>query len=196
MSVQKGWANPSPAGLVALAVGCFCFFAMLTGKVEHSCIPVLACWMLGGFLVQVLVGIIELREGNTTVGNVFTFFGAFFMLVGGMACLVKFTAGLNGWVIDTRIDGWAWLALTIALLMWTPAFFKGPSVMTLLVVLIDIALPIITFMDMKVLSSSYAPIAGYALLGAGILAVYVSAAHILNAAFGKQVLPMLGPIIK
>ena len=32
----KEWANPTPAGLVALAVACFGFFALLSGKVEPS----------------------------------------------------------------------------------------------------------------------------------------------------------------
>ena len=38
------WASPAPAGLVALAIACFCFYALLAGKVDHSCIP---CWVYG-----------------------------------------------------------------------------------------------------------------------------------------------------
>ena len=33
---QKDWSNATPAGLVALAVACFCFFALLSGKVQGS----------------------------------------------------------------------------------------------------------------------------------------------------------------
>ena len=124
MSQNHGWASPAPAGLVALAVACFTFFGVLSGKVDHSCIPLLGCWLLGGFVIQIIVGIIELMEGNTTGGNVFTFFAAFFMLVGGLEFFVKFAAHIQAWQIDTRIDGWAWSALAIALLLWTPAYFK------------------------------------------------------------------------
>ncbi|MEI6856984.1 hypothetical protein [Psychrilyobacter sp.] len=37
----KEWSNPTPAGLVALAVACFCFFAILSGKVTHDAMPLL-----------------------------------------------------------------------------------------------------------------------------------------------------------
>ncbi|HZK44097.1 MAG TPA: GPR1/FUN34/YaaH family transporter [Syntrophomonadaceae bacterium] len=197
MSGIKGWANPAPAGLVALAMACFCFFALLTGKVTSAAIPLLGCWLLGGFVVQITVGIIEMLEGNTTGGNVFTFFAAFFMLVGGMEFLLKYFAGVNGLVLDTRIDGWAWATLAIALIMWTPAYLKqSPLIMSLVVLFLDVALPLIALMDMKVISSSFGPIAGISLLIAGILALYVSSSIILNTAFERQVLPMPGPMLK
>lgn len=195
MSGSKGWANPAPAGLVALAMACFCFYALLTGKVDHSAIPLLGCWLIGGFFVQVIVAIIEILEGNTTGANVFTFFSAFFMLVGGLEFFVKFAASLNGWVIDSRIDGWAWLTLAIALLAWTPAYFKGSFAMSLVVLALDVAVPLIALSDMKVISG-FSNLAGNFLLIAGILGLYVASAIILNTAFGKTVLPLGSPIIK
>ena len=50
---HNAWASPAPAGLVALAIACFGFYALLTGKVDHSCIPLLGFWLLGGFFVQI-----------------------------------------------------------------------------------------------------------------------------------------------
>jgi len=41
---QKEWANPTPAGLVALAVACVCFFALLNGYVNPSAMPLVGCW--------------------------------------------------------------------------------------------------------------------------------------------------------
>lgn len=196
-----GWANPAPAGLVALAMACFTFFALLTGKVGGTCIGLMGLWLIGGFVVQVIVGVIELMEGNTTGGNVFTFFSAFFMLVTGLELVFKFFAAVHGWQIagtpiDARIDGWAWLPLAIALLVWTPAYFKGPLFMTLLVLSLDVAVPIVAFKDMGLLAASWGPIAGLFLLIAGIFGLYVSSAIVLNTAYGKQVLPMPGPIVK
>lgn len=196
MSKEHGWASPAPAGLVALAVACFTFFAVLTGKVDHSCIPLLGCWLIGGFIVQLIVGIIELMEGNTTGGNVFTFFAAFFMLVGGLEFFVKFMAHINAWQIDTRIDGWAWAALAIALLMWTPAYFKAPRLLTCAVLALDVAVPIVALLDLKLVGPAMAPVAGYALLIAGLLALYISTAIVINTAYAKEVLPMPGPFIK
>jgi hypothetical protein len=87
---NMGWANPTPAGLVALAIACFGFFALLTGLVTPAASPLLGCWLLGGFVVQVVVGIIDLKGGNTTGGNTFIFFSAFFMLVSGGEMIFKF----------------------------------------------------------------------------------------------------------
>lgn len=199
MSGNGGWANPAPAGLTALAVACFTFFAVLTGKVEHSCIPLLGCWLLGGFVVQLVVGLIELKEGATTGGNVFLFFSAFFMLVGGIEFFVKGYFGtVHGAPIDTRIDGWAWLVLFITLILWTPAYLKqSPMVMGLLVLLLDVAVFFVAMTDLAWMDKSvYGPLAGDFLLGSGICGIYVAAAIILNTAFGKSVIPMPGPIMK
>lgn len=195
MSEHKGWANPAPAGLVALAVACFTFYGVLTGKVDHSCIPLLGCWLIGGFVIQIVVGVMELLEGNSTGGNVFTFFAAFFMLVGGLEFFVKFMAHVNAWPIDARIDGWAWSALAIALLMWTPAYFKAPLILTIAVLALDVAVPIVALMDLKVISHAWAPVAGNALMVSGILALYISSAIIINTAFEKEILPMPGPLV-
>jgi succinate-acetate transporter protein len=196
MSDNHGWANPSPAGLVALAMACFTFFALLTGKVEHTAIPLLGCWLIGGFVVQLIVGLIELREGNSTGGNVFAFFAAFFMLVGGLEFMVKYFAAIHGWPLDARIDGWAWLTLAIALITWTPAYFKAPLFLCLAVVCLDVAVPIICLMDLQVLAPTAAPIAGYFLAVTAILGLYIAAAIITNTAYNRQVIPMPGPIVK
>lgn len=196
MSEHKGWANPAPAGLVGLAMACFTFYAVLTGKVDHSCIPLLGCWLIGGFIIQLIVGIMELLEGNSTGGNVFTFFAAFFMLTGGLEFLVKFLAHVNAWNIDARIDGWAWLSLALVLLLWTPAYFKASRLLLLAVLALDVAVPLVALLDLKMISAAWKPVAGNALLLCGILAIYISGAIILNTAFEREVLPLPGPISK
>ncbi len=197
MSEHGGWANPAPAGLVALAIACFTFYAILSGTVDHSCIPLLGIWLIGGFFVQVIVAIIELNHGNLTGGNVFLFFSAFFMLVGGLEFILKYFASLNGWVIDAHIDGWAWLVLWITLILWTPAYLKqSPAIMSLVVLSLDIAVFFVAFMDIGWLGHQYSPIAAYFLLIGGILGIWVASAIILNTAFGKTVLPMPGPFLK
>lgn len=193
---QKPWANPTPAGLVALAVACFCFFAMLTGRVDHAAQPLLGCWLLGGFVIQILVAILDLKSGNTSGGNTFMYFSAFFMLVGGIENLYKFKCATEGITLDARIDGYAWLVLSLIVILWTPAFFKSPLPLTLAIFALDVACPVVAFTDMGVLDKAYAPIAGWALLFAGIFGIYLASALVLNATFGKQVLPTFGSIIK
>jgi succinate-acetate transporter protein len=188
----KEWANPTPAGLVALSVACFCFFALLNGYVEKSAMPLVGCWLLGGFAVQVVVGLLDLKGGNATGGNTFLFFSAFFMLVGGMEMFIKYQGVVSGVPADTRIDGYAWLALTLVVFLWTPAFLTRFSLLSLVVLALDVALPFITLVDLQVLPGSFSVIPAYALLAAGVIAIYLSAAMIVNGAFGRKVYPVIG----
>lgn len=189
----KEWSNPTPAGLVALAIACFCFFALLTGKVTHDSLPLLGCWLLGGFVVQFVVALLDLKGGNNTGGNTFLFFGAFFMLVGGIEMIMKFNMANKGIVFDSHIDGWAWLVLTSSLILWTPAFFKSTRLLTIVVLALDVSLPFVTLMDLGVLPKTYSFIPGWGLLFAGIVAIYLSAAIVVNTAFDRKVYPLPGP---
>ena len=193
MEKTKEWANPTPAGLVALAVACFTFFALLNGLVEKSAMPLVGCWLIGGFVVQLAVGLLDLKGGNHPGGNTFLFFSAFFMLVGGIEMFVKYNGLTSGALLDTRIDGWAWAALTLALLLWTPAFCKSFSLLSIIVLVLDVALPFITLIDLKVLPGSFSPVPAYALLAAGAVALYLGAAQIVNTAFGKTIYPIIQP---
>lgn len=185
---SKTWSNPSPAGLVALAVACFCFFAILGGFVDHTAMPLIGIWLIGGFMVQLVVAIIDLRVGNTTGGNTFLFFSAFFMLVGGLEMLLKFHFMQKGIVVDTHVDGYAWIVLTVSLWLWTPAFLK--TVLFPIVFALDLSLPFITLMDIGLLEKTFSKIPAYGLLIAGIYAMYVAAAIIVNESYGKTVYPL------
>ena len=184
---NREWANPTPAGLVALAVACFCFFALLNGFVAPEAMPLLGCWLIGGFLVQLVVALLDLKSGNHAGGNTFLYFSAFFMLVGGLEMFVK----SSGAAVDARIDGWAWAALTLVVWLWTPAFFKTFGFLSLIVSALCVACPVIALIDLELLPKNYAFIPAYALLAAALIAIYYSAAIVVNTAYGKKVYPVL-----
>lgn len=193
---SKEWSNPTPAGLVALAVACFCFFALLTGQVEKSAMPLLGCYLLGGFVIQIVVALLDLKSGNAAGGNTFLYFSAYFMLVSGIEMLLKYySPGL-----DTRIDGFAWLALLLVVALWTPAFFKSPGLLFIIVCVLNIAVLCIVVSDLKIfsadVSSVFGYIAGIALLICGIIGIYLSAAIVVNNTFGKTVLKNPPPFYK
>ncbi len=195
-TIQKPWANPTPAGLVALAVACFVFFALLTGKVEKSAMPLLGCFLIGGFFIQFVVAILDLKANNISGGNTFLYFSAYFMLVSGAEMFIKyFSSGL-----DTRIDGWAWLALALAVLLWTPAFYKSPAILFIIVLALNIAVPCIVISDLKLfapeVSAVFSQVAGYSLLFCGILGIYLSAAIVVNTTFEKTIFPNPKPFYK
>jgi succinate-acetate transporter protein len=192
-------ANPAPAGLWALSVACFTFYYLLTCKSAAAVLPLLACWLLGGFVVQFTVAIVEIMEGATTGGNVFLIFASFFMLTGAAEFMVKYFAAANKWSIplDSKIDGWAWAALAIGLFIIMFAYLKATSILFIAVVCVDVAAITISGMDLGLIAkTSGDPIAAYFLLAAGILAVYLAGAIVVNTAFGKSILPILAPLSK
>jgi len=113
------------------------------------------------------------------------------MLAGGIEMFVKYSAILSGTPADTRIDGYAWLALTVAIYLWTPAFLKPFSLLSLVVLALDAALPFIVLVDLKVLSHDFSCVPAYALLVSGLIALYLSAALVVNTAFGKRIYPVI-----
>jgi succinate-acetate transporter protein len=187
----KEWANPTPAGLVALAVACFCFFALLNGFVKPSAMPLIGCWLIGGFVVQLVVGLLDLKGGNYAGGNTFLFFCSYFMLVSGMEMFFKYNAIAAGTPLDGRIDGFAWLSLTLVVYLWTPAFLKSFGLLSLVVLALDVALPFITLNDFQILPAHLRAIPAYALLVAALFAIYLSAALVINTTFGRRIFPII-----
>jgi succinate-acetate transporter protein len=191
---KKEWANPTPAGLVALALSCFCFFANFMGFIGSNAAPLMAIWLLGGAVIQFTVAICDLKGGNVAGGNTFLYFSAFFMLVGGIERLAKTWLSLHSYVFDARVDGWAWMLLTIVVLFWMPAFFKKFGLLSMVVIFLFIAMPFITLLELECIHSetflNIAPkIAGISLLLSGLFALWLSAATVVNKTFGRKVFP-------
>ncbi|MCL2433831.1 MAG: hypothetical protein FWD16_04865 [Clostridia bacterium] len=191
---NPAWANPTPAGLVALAAACACFFALLTGKVTNDAMPLIGCWLLGGFVVQITVALLDLKSGNLAGGNTFLFFCAFFMLASGLEMFAKHNALTAGLPADGRVDGYVWGALTLVTWLWTPAFWKKFTLLSVIIALLDVALPLIAIADLKVfapeVSANMGKVAAWFLAGSGLVAIYTSAAMVVNGTFGKKIYPM------
>jgi len=193
---NKNWANPTPAGLVALAVACFGFFALLCGFVDKSAMPLLGCFLIGGFVIQIVVALLDLKSGNLSGGNTFLYFSIYFMLVSGAEMFFKY----YGTGLDTRIDGWAWMVLMLVVALWTPAFYKGPAILFLIVMGLNVAVPCIVVSDLKIfapeISAVFSKIAGWSLLVCGIMGIYLSAALIVNGTYGREIFKNPKPFYK
>jgi len=196
----SGWANPAPAGLVALGVAGLTFYALLSGSVSAGALPLLGCWLMGGALVQFTVGVIELKEGALVGGNVFLFFSGFFMLAGALEMFVKYFAAAYKFPIplDAHIDGYAWIILSIALIFLTPVYMKSSNtVMGLILILLTPAAILVALMDGGWIGATpWKPIAAYLLGGVGLLGVYMASAIWVNSTFGRTIMPTGSPMIK
>lgn len=189
------FANPGPAGLAALGVACFAFFALLTGRVSHGVAPILATWLWGAAICQIAAGLIELKDHNLAGGNLMLFFGAFFCVTGALGMSTKTQLAAQGVAFDASIEGWTWLAATIVLILFTPCYLKSNKVFFWTVVLADIGVGMLALVDLKI-APFLAPYAGWVLLGVGIGAFYLVGAVLINGTFGKTIIPLPAPYIK
>lgn len=135
-------------------------------------------------MVQFIVAILDLKSNNLAGGNTFLYFSSFFMLTSGLECFFKWGGGL-----DTRIDGWAWVALSLVVTLWTPAFSKASKLLFAIVLVLNVAVWFIAFIDLQVIPRSLSVVPAYALLICGILGIYLSAAIVVNGTLGKKIYP-------
>lgn len=195
---DHSFISPAPAGLGALAVACFGFAAVFLGQVKIGGLPILAAWLVGGGIVQVIVAIIELKDKNFTGGNVFLFFSAFFMFGAALSTLAKFLM-LSGIIPnippDPVVEGYCWMAGAAFLTILTPCYLKSPLPLFLIVVIVDVVLWLIVGLDLGILGSEYRSAVGYLLLATGWIAIYFVGAVGISQVFGRQVLPLLRPIV-
>lgn len=148
-------------------------------------------WLFGGFVAQIIVGVVELFDGNQTGGNLFSVFAIFLMMVTGLDLIASFT-GLES---VTLVSGWAWIVLSIVIIAWMPAYFKAPFTLWLLVLALCVGVPAVCLMDLQVFTgAAVAHVAAYSLLIAGLLGIYNATALILNTTFERTVLPTGTPV--
>lgn len=208
MSDSHSFVTPAPAGLAALAVACFGFGAIFLGQVTLAGYPLLAAWLIGGGIVQYTTAVIELKDGNITGGNVFLFFAAFFMFGAALSLISKFliVVLVKQGLIDAAlfdlsqykiVEGWCWMVGASFLTIVTPAYIKSsPKPLLGIVVLLDIALWIIAFLDMRLLPDPdkfWHHVVAYLLIASGCLGIYLSGAIVNNAIYGKIVMPLFTP---
>lgn len=199
MVKEHTFVTPGPAGLGALAVACFGFGAVFTGKVGLGGFPLLAAWLVGGGIVQYTVAVMELKDHNMTGGNVFLFFAAFFMFGAALSVMSKYLmlSGVVGSVKpEPMVEGFCWMAGAAFLTAVTPAYLKSPTPLFILVVLLDIVLWLIVGLDMGMIGASVKPTIGYLLYASGWIGVYLVAAIVNNHIYGRVVLPTFGSLIK
>ena len=197
MAQEHSFASPSPAGLAALAVACFGFAAVFLGKVGLGGLPLLAAWLIGGCLVQLVTATIELKDHNIAGGNVFLFFSAFFMLAAALSIFAKFMLISYSMKPLSYVEGWCWLAGAAFLTIVTPAYLKGSKIFFAAVVMADIVLWIICLMDLGIIDhTTWKPVAAYLLIAIGTIGIYLAGATVCNTVFGRTIYPVPTPFVK
>ena len=197
-------ADVTPAGLVGLAIACFCFFALQCSFVDFSAAPILGCWLAGCFVVQFITAMAHIKNGDKQNGTAFLTFSAFFMVVGALSMFVK--GGAFGGIIDNvteegkKIDAWAWLCFTIIISLWTIPYYKAPVILFILWIAMDIGAALLTVWNFYffagTLQDVISIVSGIFWLICGLCGLYLAAAIFVNTSLGKNILPNPGPLWK
>ena len=178
-------ANPGPLGLLGFGMTTVLLNLHNAGFLAQSIVIVAMGIALGG-LAQIIAGIFELRNGNTFAGTAFTAYGLFWW-----SLVLIWTNPFAG-----TIDAGSSAALGFYLLLWgiftffmfigtlkhnraTQVVFGSLTILFLLLAMGD-------FTGIHVIHT----IAGLEGIFCGLSAIYSAMGQIVNAEFGKTVLPL------
>ena len=177
-------ANPAPLGLAGFAFTTWMLSMHNAGWFTGDAVPlVLTLAYAYGGSMQMLAGIMEFPRGNTFGFVAFSSYGAFWW---SFALFVQFFAAK----VPAAFVGWylfVWGVFTFY--MWI-ATFRANRAVQLVFLALWITFVLLAF------GIWFAPIlgklGGYVGLVTAVLAFYLSAAEVINEAYGKTVLP-IGP---
>lgn len=178
-------ANPAPLGLIGFGATTWLLSMINAGWMSGDGLGlVLAMAFAYGGTTQLIAGIMEYPKGNTFGTVAFISYGAFWW---SFALFVHFFAAK----VPAAFVGWylfVWGVFTFY--MWIATFKKNKALM-----LVFLALWI-TFVLLALGewtgSSGFHVAGGYVGLLTALLAIYLSAAEVINDSFGRTVLPV-GP---
>jgi succinate-acetate transporter protein len=182
----KQLANPAPLGLIGFAATTWLLSMINAGLFGKESIPlVLAMALAFGGGAQVLAGLLSYARGNTFATVAFTAYGSFWLsfvayihLFGGSA-----PATFVGWYLLV------WGVFTFY--MWI-ASFRHNTVLQLVFLTLWITFFLLAAGDLWASQTAHVA-GGYLGLVCAGLAAYLSAAEVINADYGRTVLPIGAP---
>lgn len=184
-------ANPAPLGLAGFGVTTLVLSSINAGFLppEATAAVVPLAFAFGG-LAQMLTGMLEHKNGNTFGTVAFTAYGAFWLWYS----LLAWTIGA-GWIKPPAASGVAavlamWGIFT--LYMWIATFTAPRAIFTTFLLLW------MTFLVLAAGDFGWAfgkKFGGLLGLATGAVALYASFAEIVNATFGKPVVPLGKPLV-
>jgi uncharacterized protein len=182
------YGDPFSLGLVSFGLSALVLAAVNSGRVDASATPaVMALAIPLGFFTELIAGLIHYRRGETFAATVFTAYAGFWISFYFIAIvfLPKVTAA-NG--PTSTILGWYLLAWAI----FTTYMFLASLKVTITVAAI-LGLLAIVFWTLCIgtfnKSTGLSHFSGYVLFVDAALALFLSAASVINEAWGRVVVP-------
>jgi uncharacterized protein len=182
-------ADPVPVGIAGFAMTTFilsCVNAGFFGGLPDTPM-VLGLAIFYGGVVQLLAGLWAFAKGETFVAVAFCSYGggfwlSYFFLVHYIVPTLP--ASVSGNAVGLYLLGW----LIFTAYMTIAALRTNLAVVGVFVTLTGTYL-LLVLANMGVATSSLLPIGGYVGITCGVIAWYVAFAHVLNATFGRELVP-------
>jgi uncharacterized protein len=180
-------ADPGPLGLGAFAMTTFVLSMYNANLVDERGLPVvLGLALVYGGLVQILAGMWEFRTGNTFGAVAFSSFGAFWVSFWALEVFYAKSIGGNvGHSVGLYL--WAWAIFTAYM---TVAALRVSGAVLLVFVLLT-ATYILLAIGATGAHHTVTHWGGYVGLATAAAAWYASFAAVVNATFGRALLPVI-----
>jgi succinate-acetate transporter protein len=180
--------DPIALGLASFGLSALVLSTVLSGMIDAKTLPaVLALAFALGFFTELIAGVLHFVRGETFPGVVFTTYAGFWL---SYALLVQFflpsvtaAKGDVGTIVGMFLLAWA----VFSTYMLLASIATTRTILTIFVLLtVTFYLAAIgSFAD----STSISKAAGYVLVADAAVALYLSAASIVNGTWGRTVLP-------
>lgn len=175
--------NPAPLGLAGFALTTWLLSMINAGFFNGDSLGmVLACAFAFGGTAQMIAGVMEVPRGNTFGFTAFMSYGAFWW---SFALFVVF---FHGKVPGTFVGWYLLLWGIFTFYMWL-ATFRSPRVLQLIFLALWITFFLLAAGDGLGMPAA-GHLGGYMGLVTAALAFYLSAADVVNEAYGRTVLPI------
>lgn len=180
------WGDPFPLGLASFGIAALVLATVMSGIVDPAAMPaVLPLALALGFATELVAGLVHFRRGETFPALVFTAYAGFWL---SYALLVQFYGPMvtaDGAAI-TGMFLLAWALFTSYMLLAALRTNTTTIVIFLLLAGVFYLAALGSFLGSAALGRT----AGYVLILDALVALYASAAIIVNTTWDRTVLPV------
>lgn len=188
LPTPTGVADPAPLGLAAFGMTTFVLSVFNAGLLAKNLEPVvLPLALFYGGLAQLLAGMWEFRNRNVFGATAFTSFGAFWLSFAAYVKFIEPALPKDSAASATGLYLLGWAIFTTYMLIAALRVNGAVALVFLLLAVTYILLVIADFSGTKTIGTW----GGYVGLATAAAAGYASFAGVVNATWGKAVLPVL-----
>lgn len=182
-SEVKKFANPAPLGLLSFGMTTVLLNLHNVGIIPMTIVIIAMGFAIGG-LAQIIVGILEFKQGNTFGGTAFTAYGFFWWSL--VIILTMAPAGLAADLTSMGFYLLLWGLFTFFMYIGTLKHNRTTQIVFGSLTILFLLLSIGDFTHVELIKQ----IAGVVGIFCGLAACYSAVGQLINAEFGKKIFPL------